>query len=313
MSTTFHLETDGATERANWVINNILRALIKPDQTDWANKLPMAEFTINSSHNKSTRFAPFEANYGYLPTLQGLLDTIPDDVKPGIRAYMDKAHEHLRQAHDSIIASQVFQTHYTNRLCREEHNLKVGDKVWLSTKNLAMPKGWARKLRLLFIGPFPILQAMPEKSNYWLKLPQEMTTWHIHSMFHIWLLCPFIDNDQTLFPKRDAQYYYDYGEPDNNEWIVNKIIRHQWNGKVIEFHVRWSLGDTTWEPIEHCDKLQALDEYLILMNAKDWWSLHKKISNNKNTPDKQPENNNENENNIKTQKATKNKQKKSTK
>jgi hypothetical protein len=126
-------------------------------------------------------------------------------------------------------------------------------------------------------------------------------------MFHIRLLCPFIDNDQTLFPKRDVQYYYDYREPDDNEWIINKIIRHRWNGTVIEFHVHWSLGDTTWEPIKHCDELQALDEYLILMNAKDWCSLHKKTSNNKNTPDKQPENNNENKNNIKTQKATKNK------
>jgi hypothetical protein len=143
MSTAFHPETDGATEQANRVINNILCAIVKPDQIDWANKLPMAEFMINSSHNKSTRFALFEVNYGYLPTLQGLLDTIPDDVKPGIRAYVDKAHEHLRQAHDSIIASRVFQTHYANRLRREEPNLKVGDKVWLSTENLAMPKGQA--------------------------------------------------------------------------------------------------------------------------------------------------------------------------
>jgi hypothetical protein len=146
MSTTFHPETDGATERANQVINNILHTLIKPDQMDWANKLPMAEFTINSLHNKSTGFAPFEVNYRYLPTLQGLLDTIPDDVKPGIHAYADKACEHLRQAHDSIITSWVFQTHYTNQLCWEEPDLKVGDRVWLSTENLAMPKGWARKL-----------------------------------------------------------------------------------------------------------------------------------------------------------------------
>jgi hypothetical protein len=55
----------------------------------------MAELAINSLYNKYTRFAPFEVNYGYLPTLQGLLDTVPDDVKPDIHAYMDKAHEHL--------------------------------------------------------------------------------------------------------------------------------------------------------------------------------------------------------------------------
>jgi hypothetical protein len=95
MSTTFHPETDGTTEPANQVINNILCAIVKPDQTDWADKLPIAEFAINSSHNKSTRFAPFEVNYGYLPTLQGLLDTISDDVKPGICTYTDKAREHL--------------------------------------------------------------------------------------------------------------------------------------------------------------------------------------------------------------------------
>jgi hypothetical protein len=95
MSTAFHPETEGTTEQANQVINNILHTLVRPDQIDWADKLPMAEFVINSSHNKSTGFAPFEVNYGYLPTLQGLLDTIPDDVKPGICAYADKAREHL--------------------------------------------------------------------------------------------------------------------------------------------------------------------------------------------------------------------------
>jgi hypothetical protein len=108
MSTAFYPKTDGATEQVNQVINNILCAIVKPDQTDWADKLPMAKFVINSSHNKSTGFALFKVNYRYLPTLQGLLDTIPDDVKPGIRAYADKAHEHLCQAHDSIIASRVF-------------------------------------------------------------------------------------------------------------------------------------------------------------------------------------------------------------
>jgi hypothetical protein len=171
MLTAFHPKTDGATKHVNRVINNILCAIIQPDQTDWADKLPMAEFAINSLHNKSTGFAPFKVNYGYLPTLQGLLDTIPDDVKPSIRAYADKAREHLCQAHDSIIASRVFQTYYANRSRQEEPPLQAGDKVWLSTENLAMPKGRAKKLWPLFIGPFTILQALPKQSSYQLDLP----------------------------------------------------------------------------------------------------------------------------------------------
>ena len=74
MSTLFHPQTDGTMERANRVINTVLRAVIQPDQSDWYEKLPLVEFVINSSENKSTGYAPFELNYGYIPTLRGLLD-----------------------------------------------------------------------------------------------------------------------------------------------------------------------------------------------------------------------------------------------
>ena len=74
MSTSFHPQTDGATERANRVINTVLQAVIQPNQSNWYEKLPLVEFTINSLENKSTGYAPFELNYGYIPTLRGLLD-----------------------------------------------------------------------------------------------------------------------------------------------------------------------------------------------------------------------------------------------
>jgi hypothetical protein len=51
----------------------------------------MVEFAINSSHNKSTGFAPFELNYGYMLTLKGLLNTTTTGLKPGIQAYVEKA------------------------------------------------------------------------------------------------------------------------------------------------------------------------------------------------------------------------------
>jgi hypothetical protein len=52
-----------------------------------------------------------------------------------------------------------------------------------------------------------------------------------------------------------------------------------WTGKKIKFNVRWSLGDTTWEPLENCNELAAFDEYLKIMNALDWMELHKKLDN----------------------------------
>ena len=48
MSTAFHPQTDGATEQANCTINTILCAAVNPDQGDWAEKVPMVEFDMNS-------------------------------------------------------------------------------------------------------------------------------------------------------------------------------------------------------------------------------------------------------------------------
>ena len=84
MSTAFHLQTDGASERANRSVGQILWVMIEPSQTDWVNKLPLMEFAINSNISSSTGFAPFELNYGYMPTLIGGI-TPMEKAKPGVR------------------------------------------------------------------------------------------------------------------------------------------------------------------------------------------------------------------------------------
>ena len=67
MSTAFHPQMDGTTERANRSIGQILRMIVSDDQKDWAAKCPMVEFALNSSINATTGFAPFELNQGYMP------------------------------------------------------------------------------------------------------------------------------------------------------------------------------------------------------------------------------------------------------
>ena len=69
MSTSFHPQTDGASERAIRSIVQILRAIVNPDQKDWADKAPIVKFAINSAISSSSGFAPFELNYGYVPSM----------------------------------------------------------------------------------------------------------------------------------------------------------------------------------------------------------------------------------------------------
>ncbi|KIK31648.1 hypothetical protein CY34DRAFT_102977, partial [Suillus luteus UH-Slu-Lm8-n1] len=59
-------------------------------------------------------------------------------------------------AHDAIIAARVKSTSTSNRK-RKESPFVEGDLVYLSTVNLSLPKGRARKLSPKYIGPFKIL------------------------------------------------------------------------------------------------------------------------------------------------------------
>ena len=42
------------------------------------------------------------------------------------------------------------------------------------------------------------------------------------------------------------------------------ILAHKWTNNNLELQVKWTLGDITWEPIDSCKKLKALDTYLEL-------------------------------------------------
>jgi hypothetical protein len=69
MSTAFHPQADGQTERANCNIGQILRTTVSHDQKNWVEKIPMTEFAINISISETTKATPFELNYGYCPQM----------------------------------------------------------------------------------------------------------------------------------------------------------------------------------------------------------------------------------------------------
>jgi transposase InsO family protein len=66
MSTSFHPQTDGQSERAIRNVTQILRTYQRPDQKDWVDKIDMVEFAINSSVSESMGYAPFELSGGYI-------------------------------------------------------------------------------------------------------------------------------------------------------------------------------------------------------------------------------------------------------
>ena len=67
MSTAFHPQTDGQSERAFRTLQQMLRAFVSPRQDDWAEHLPLLEFAYNNSKQASTGFSPFVLCYGRHP------------------------------------------------------------------------------------------------------------------------------------------------------------------------------------------------------------------------------------------------------
>ena len=266
MSTSFHPQTDSASERAIRSIAQILRAMVRPDQRDWSDKTPMVEFALNSAISSSSGFAPFELNYGYSPTINpGFTPEL--SAVPGVKHFVSRALQNLADAHDSIIESRVRQTHYANHHRRKDDTFAAGDLVYVSTADLSLPKGRASKLLPKYVGPFKILDAQPSVSTYKVELPTQLRARNLHDRFHRSKLRPYYANDDALFPHREAHMFYDFGTPDDQEWLVEEILSHQWDKNRLSFQILWNLGDTTWEPYTACKDLQALDDYLRLLGV----------------------------------------------
>jgi transposase InsO family protein len=64
LSTTYHPETDGKTERVNQVMEDMLGMYAMDNQTRWEKYLPLVEFAYNNSFHSSIGMPPYEALYG---------------------------------------------------------------------------------------------------------------------------------------------------------------------------------------------------------------------------------------------------------
>src|SRR5260221_215079 len=80
----------------------------------------------------------------------------------------------------------------------------------------------------------------------------------------------YISTKNLFVPKgQAAQIFYDFGDDPKREYQVSKIVTHAWDvDNCLWFHIKWGIGDLTWEPLSNMDDIVALDEYLTL--CKRW-------------------------------------------
>ena len=67
MTTAFHPQSDGQTERINQILEEYLRYYCSWKQDDWDELLPLAKYAYNSAISETTKMSPFYANYRFEP------------------------------------------------------------------------------------------------------------------------------------------------------------------------------------------------------------------------------------------------------
>ncbi|KAJ9532359.1 hypothetical protein QJQ45_010456 [Haematococcus lacustris] len=249
MSSAYHPQTDGQSERANRTVEDMLRPYLNHHKTDWDQHLAAVEFAYNSSTHVGTGFSPFYLNYGHHPRTPEALLQPPSTLVPSpaadafvttMRSNIDIAKAALQRAVDK--QKQQADKH------RRHLEFNVGDKVLLSTAtlNLKTPSNSA-KLQPRYVGPFKVLTKISPVA-YKLDLP---TTMRITPTFHISKLRPYLTT--SSFPDRHVDLQPLPQLEDGEEYFtIEAILGRRWNDSqhAFQYLVKWKGYDdsfNSWE------------------------------------------------------------------
>src|SRR5205814_10581802 len=166
-----------------------------------------AETAMNKSVNATTTRTPtlllFGTSVRHFPSIT--LKSIDTKV-PAVSEFIERINESVAIAKDNHLAAKTVQAHNANKNRRPEPEYKVGDKVMLDSTNIRnriKKNGRSAKFYSRFLGPFKIIEAKPESSNYKLELLPAVEFESIHPVFHAKLLRPFVANDPKKYQARD--------------------------------------------------------------------------------------------------------------
>jgi len=223
MTTAFHPQANGGTERSNREIQLYLSIFCINNPKSWSKALKKAEFVYNNRTHTDRSQTPFKLMYGAAPK------ALPDvyyQQTPTIKERLDRLDQWRR---DALIAHDYARQRMKEKIRSTYVPFQKGQKVWLEGRNLKTTNN--KKITTKREGPFEILEVR-HPVNYRLKLPEK---WQLHDVFHASLLSPYKEN--KIHGPNYAQPPPDIigNEP---EWEVERIVQHR-GTKNRQYQVKW--------------------------------------------------------------------------
>jgi hypothetical protein len=237
LSTAYHPQTDGTTERTNQEIEAYLSIYCSTHPEEWLYSLATLEFTHNDRRHADRPKTPFELILGDTPIAIPL--SFENTKFPTIEEKMKTL---IRNREEALAAHELARTRMIERRTSTFIPFKLGDMVWLDTRNIKT--NHHKKIGPKREGPFEITRVIGPVT-YQLKLPK---TWKIHNVFHATLLRQYKETEVygANFPKPPPELIE--GE---EVYEVEQIMRHRRRGRGYQYYVKWKgypISEASWEP-----------------------------------------------------------------
>ncbi|KAK1419615.1 hypothetical protein QVD17_28835 [Tagetes erecta] len=247
LSTAYHPQTDGQSERTIQTLEDMLRACVIDIGGSWDDHLPLMEFSYNNSYHSSIKTAPFEALYGRRCRTPVCWAEIGENQMSGPEIVQETTDKVL-QIRERLKLARERQKKYADRR-RKPIEFEVGDKVLLKVSPW---KGVVRfgkkgKLSPRFVGPFKITKKVG-KVAYQLELPEEMNG--IHDVFHVSNLRKCLSDETLKMPLQDVEINEQLKFVEQPLQIEDRQTKKLKRKKLELVKVKWNSRrgpEYTWE------------------------------------------------------------------
>ena len=229
LSTAFHPQTDGQTERQNQTLQEYLRAFCSLTQREWASRLPIAEFAFNNAFRTDLGATPFRVVLGYdPPSYFDAEDSVDKGRVPAAKERIQRIHELREDLQERLEHASEAQAKYYNQK-HQPITFKKDQLVLISTKNLRL-QGPSKKMAPRMMGPFRIHEPVGSQA-YRVHLPTDS---RIHNVFHVSAMEPYHsrNGEQEVLPIPELA-------DDEEQYEVEEVLGSTRKRGEVWYMVKW--------------------------------------------------------------------------
>ncbi|KAI3802190.1 hypothetical protein L1987_30320 [Smallanthus sonchifolius] len=247
LSTAYHPQTDGQTERTIQTLEDMLRACVIDFGGNWNSHLPLFEFSYNNSYHKSIIMAPFEALYGRKCRSPICWNEIGEAQITGPELIQETT-DKISLIRGNIRVARSRQKSYADNR-RKPLEFQVGDMVLLKVSPWKGVVRFGKKGKLAprYVGPFKILERIG-KVAYKLDLPSELS--NVHPTFHVSNLKKCLADENLHIPLDEVRIDEKMHFVEKPVEIIDREVRKLKRSRIPIVKVRWESKrgpEFTWE------------------------------------------------------------------